>query len=172
VFGLLHGVYLTINHGWRFLTPPGSRFHRVVPVPVMVAINFLAVLLGLIFFRAASVNDAVHIATTMCGIHGLGPGFHANPWLGEMSGTAVFLTSIKGAVMALAMCAFIVWGLPNTQEMLGQAPTHQEQTFSLGFSRSWRPLQIPGLWVATFAVVTYFILFLGERPKTFLYFQF
>ncbi|MGB8539365.1 MAG: MBOAT family O-acyltransferase [Acidobacteriaceae bacterium] len=172
VFGLLHGVYLTINHGWRFLTPPGSRFHRVVPVPVMVAINFLAVLLGLIFFRAASVHDAVHIATTMCGIHGLGPGFYANPWLGELSGTAVFLTSIKGAVVALAFCAFIVWGLPNTQEMLGQAPAHQEQTFSLGFSRSWRPLQIPGLWVGIFAVVTYFILFLGERPKTFLYFQF
>lgn len=59
-WGALHGVYLIINHGWRFATdrlqvPP--KIHSLLS-PAYFVVTFTAVLIAWIPFRAASLGDA------------------------------------------------------------------------------------------------------------------
>ena len=168
-FGLLHGLYLTINHAWRFLTPRGSRFHAKVPAPFLVVLNFLAVLAGLVFFRASSTREALYILGTMLGFHGKGPSFESNPFVDQMPTIAFFLKHPKGCVLALAVCFFIVWGMPNTQEILEQLPKDHVRMPSLLPRLNWRPTAIWSLGLT--AIFCLSVLMLDGGAK-FLYFQF
>jgi alginate O-acetyltransferase complex protein AlgI len=173
LFGLLHGMYLTINHAWRFLTPPGSRLHKAVPTAVMVVLTFVAVVVGLLFFRADSLHDALYVLGSMAGLHGWGGAFSANPWLAQMPPLAFFERTSLGTGCALAICFFLVWACPNTQELLGQLPANHAPLPSVAALRRWHPLTMPAeVRVVLCSLIVYFVLFLGEQPKAFLYFQF
>jgi D-alanyl-lipoteichoic acid acyltransferase DltB (MBOAT superfamily) len=73
VFGLLHGVYLTINHGWRQikvrlgLPIDSNRPLYVVP---SVLLTFLCVVIALVFFRADSVAAGLTLLSSMIGNNG------------------------------------------------------------------------------------------------------
>jgi len=169
LWGILHGFYISINHAWRLLTPPGSRLHRAVPRPCMVILTFVCVLVGLVYFRAANIRDASHIVATMAGLHGAGPGFAAFPYLGEIPSVSRFLTHLGPAVAAVAVCFFIVWGLPNTQEILGRLPHDQVRMPSLFPRLAWRPSMAWSLGIATLFCVALLLL---DASTRFLYFQF
>jgi alginate O-acetyltransferase complex protein AlgI len=169
LWGLLHGFYISVNHAWRLLTPPRSRFHRVVPGPFMVVLTFLCVLFGLVFFRAGSVHDAVHMVATMVGLHGAGSSFAAFPYLGEIPSVSRFMGSLKSASLALGVCFFIVWGLPNTQEILGQLPHDQVRMPSLLPRLTWR---VSAAWSLGIAALFCLSLLLLDASTRFLYFQF
>jgi hypothetical protein len=64
-FGLLHGVYLVINHAWNLWGPRRK-------VPGRVALTYLAVLAGAVVFRAPSLTIASRMLADMAGAHGLG----------------------------------------------------------------------------------------------------
>lgn len=169
VFGLLHGVYLSINHAWRLLTPKGSRFHRVLPVPFTVLLTFLCVLVGMIFFRANDVHDALYIISTLGGMHGAGTPFAQFSYLSEIPSISKFLTHIGTAAGALAICFFIVWAFPNTQEILAQVPKGSMPARSLLPYLKWR---VSFAWSACLAMLFCAVLLLLDSSTRFLYFQF
>jgi alginate O-acetyltransferase complex protein AlgI len=169
IFGLLHGFYLCVNHAWRLLTPRGSRLHRVVPAPFMIALTFLCAVVANVFFRAACVHDARIIIATMAGLHGSGPSFAAFPYLSEIPSVSRFMTNVKSTVAALSACFFIVWALPNTQEFLGQLPHDQVRMPSLLPRLTWRPTAV---WSMGIALMFCMAILLLDASTRFLYFQF
>jgi alginate O-acetyltransferase complex protein AlgI len=154
IFGLLHGSYLTANNAWRLLTPKGSRLHNKLPLPAAVLLTFLCVLVGHIFFRSASVHEATYVLGTMLGFH---------------SGPATSLHSVARDATTLAGAFLIVWGMPNTQEILGQLAKDTPRLPSLLPNLAWRTTAV---WsVALTGLFCASLLFL-DRSTTFLYFQF
>jgi len=76
LWGMLHGIYLTINQSWRLvrahLWRDTASYTRVMR-PVGVMLTFAAVVLAQVFFRAKSVPDALSILYAMVGGNGLIP---------------------------------------------------------------------------------------------------
>ena len=169
IFGLLQGVYLVVNHAWRYLTPRGSRFHDVVPAPFLILLTFVSFLVSLVFFRAANVHDAVYILGTMAGLHGAGPSFASNPNVADLPTIAFFLKSAKGCIGSLAACFFIVWALPNTQEILNQMPKDHVRHPSLLPRLYWRPTAV---WSIGLTGVLCMAILMLDASTRFLYFQF
>ena len=169
VFGVLHGCYLTINHGWRLLTPRGHRLHRVVPAPFMIALTFVCVLVGLVFFRATSVSDGGYVVGTMFGVHGIGADYVSFPYLAAIPSISKFLVHLKPTLAVIGVCLLIVWGMPNTQEILAQ--TEKDHV--------WLPTLMPGLkwrvnayWSLGITAVFAIVILLLDASTRFLYFQF
>jgi D-alanyl-lipoteichoic acid acyltransferase DltB (MBOAT superfamily) len=133
VFGLLHALYLSVNHAWRIFRP--RRVHDVArgAHPGAVLLTYLCVLVGAILFRAPSVSAAVALLGGMLGAHGMGPGFPVPAWLGSQMGgfsealyahgaiamAARWQDSLHavGAIAALVALYLVVWCLPNTQQI-------------------------------------------------------
>jgi alginate O-acetyltransferase complex protein AlgI len=117
VFGLLHAVYLAINHAWRLWHPvkPARPAWHVASVLT----TYLAVLAASVFFRAPSVGAAVTMLGAMTGWHGIGA-------LATSSGQGIAGTWTGEAHEAaqaawLAALFAIVWFMPNTQQIFASA---------------------------------------------------
>ncbi|WP_353073269.1 MBOAT family O-acyltransferase [Tunturiibacter gelidoferens] len=169
MFGVLQGLYLTVNHAWRIFTPQGHRFHRKVPAPFMIALTFLAFLISLVFFRSANVHEAVYLLQTMCGIHGRGPAFDAFPYMKYIPPTSRFLSHLSTAALSLLICFFIIWALPNTQEILGQLPKDEVLKPSILPNLRWRPT---ATWSLGLTLLLCCAILLLDASTSFLYFQF
>ncbi|MGE0415480.1 MAG: MBOAT family protein [Acetobacteraceae bacterium] len=143
VFGLLHGLYLVVNHAWRVYRPaaPAPRGLRLVGC---VALTYLCVLVSSVFFRAATVADAVMLLAGMAGLHGLG----SRPEGHDLAALGILIPLYA-----------IVWILPNTQRLVtaGEA------------GWAWRPH--PGWAVVMGGAATVGLLSIGGGAE-FLYFQF
>jgi alginate O-acetyltransferase complex protein AlgI len=168
VFGVLHGFYLSINHAWRLLTPRESRLHKIVPAPVMIVLTFLCVAVGMIFFRSANVHDAFYILGTMSGFH-TGPAYAAFPFLAELPYMGRSMHNKFVACLALGLCFFIVWAMPNTQEILGQVKEDSVQVPNLAPGLKWR---MSGLWSMGLTVLFCLVFLFLDSSSSFLYFQF
>jgi D-alanyl-lipoteichoic acid acyltransferase DltB (MBOAT superfamily) len=74
VWGLLHGMYLITNHGWRLLVPRlgwnKDSYARAMR-PLGFALTFLAVVLSMVFFRAPNLHAAGDVLRGMVGLHGV-----------------------------------------------------------------------------------------------------
>ena len=153
IFGLLHGVYLTINQGWRHfrsraqvvMAPTGAK-RMAMRIGV-----YLQVTIALIFFRSESLNKAFALLYDMAGRHGVG---HIGSLLDGVLGFALFP---------------VVWFMPNTQQILGQEPAATEV----------RPTWLPKLrwqmnlgWAVVMAVLLFAVLANLDGTTSFLYFQF
>jgi D-alanyl-lipoteichoic acid acyltransferase DltB (MBOAT superfamily) len=154
VFGVLHGLYLTLNHAWRIFRKDGAVLTRIVNWhPVSVALTFLAVLVGQVFFRAASTPDALTLLGGLCGFNGaVGPTHPLHSWHAYL----VFLLFP------------VVWLCPNTQEILGQAKARAAVFFGSGFTE-WQP---NWAWAGGIGAMLVAVLWYLTEPSTFLYFQF
>jgi alginate O-acetyltransferase complex protein AlgI len=161
LFGIIHGIYLSLNHAWRLLVSPNSPWRKLLPTPVSVLLTYGAVLIPQVFFRSNSSSDAMYIVGTMCGLHGKGPG--------PVSDSYTHAFSLSRPILLLVACYFIVWAFPNTQELLGQTAGEKKASRTLLPSLQWRPTFAwgVGLAAAFFAV----LLFLNASTS-FLYFQF
>ncbi len=153
IFGLLHGCYLAVNHAWRlFKGAAGLREKPAISTRLAsTLLTYLCVIVAQVFFRAGSTGDAVHFLTSMTGRHGIGS-------LSGVSHSSLLLT---------AAGFFIVWFLPNTQEILGQAGSAIQ-------SRHWSWLAWKPIWQWSAALgVLFFLAVMSFRSSaTFLYFQF
>ena len=168
-FGVLHGVYLVINHAWRIFTPKGHRLHAKLPAPLSVVITFLAVLAGSVFFRASGLRTALYVLGSMIGMHGAGPPFADNPWVRLISSQSTFLRTTPGAITTVALCFFLVWAMPNTQEILGQLPRDELRMPSLLPQLAWRPTMA---WSLVLTIFFCFAILMLDANAQFLYFQF
>ena len=169
IFGVLHGTYLVINHAWRLLTPQGHRLHGKLPAFVSVALTFLGVLVSLVFFRANGVQDAIYVLGTMMGAHGLGTPYAANAWIHRIPNTSFFLLSQRNAFITIALSLFVVWAMPNTQEILGQIGREAVRLPSLLPKLSWRP---SWAWSVGLTILFCAAILMLDANAQFLYFQF
>ena len=155
VFGLLHGVYLCVNHAWR-LWRPGPRSGAWHAVAARVALTYGCVLIGSVVFRAASLADAVAMLQGMLGLHGVSP---AAPDL---------RASVE--ILWLAALYAIVWGAPNTQQIMrGYAPALGRFAAGPWPRLIWHPT-LP--WAAVFGVAALLGLLSVGGTGEFLYYRF
>ena len=186
VFGLLHGFYLTVNHGWRALKAHwGWRdSEHFLARGAAVLLTFICVVIALVFFRAADVSAATNLLSGMVGAHGV----IIHPTLKEVPGMKL-LVELFGIpvgdapyfnlkrMFPLPLLLFIVWTLPNTQQWLRHYRTALGFKASAGWlerilpASAWRPTPVFGFLVGTFGVFA-LIRALSQAPTEFLYFQF
>jgi D-alanyl-lipoteichoic acid acyltransferase DltB (MBOAT superfamily) len=171
IFGLLHAVYLCINHAWRLYrglkkAPPlasGTVSTRSLPAYSSSAgsclLTFAAVLLAQVFFRANGVHDALAMLAGLAGRHHLvSPlGFHPS----------------RNTVFEIAAGFVIVWCFPNTQQILANFKPALEVTGAdrkpALISYLWRP---NAAWGLALGVILFIAVVRMQDPSSFLYFQF
>ena len=124
VWGILHGLYLTINQTWRLFRTRFWRhspsYHRVMR-PLGVMLTFGAVVVAFVFFRASSVSDGMSILRAMAGSNGL---FPHDVQMYRHLGVEIGWTMMTGYWQPVAPVIWIVtllvsvMVLPNTLELL------------------------------------------------------
>lgn len=192
IFGVLHGAFLVVAHGWHALKAhyrperkgDAARTGRALATAGSVLLTFLCATVALVFFRAPSVAAALDIVRGMVGLNGVvvPPGLAALPIVGDLwaaLGARTGATEGVGALQFARIFLFlgVVWGLPNTYEWLRDYPT------ALGFKAApptdrpvtaapaWRPR--PAIGVALGAVSFVGLLYsFSAAPTEFIYFQF
>jgi D-alanyl-lipoteichoic acid acyltransferase DltB (MBOAT superfamily) len=171
LFGLLHGLYLCINHAWRLFrstrkaAPPaaGTGSTRSVQSYLGSAgsclLTFAAVVFAQIFFRANGVHDAFAFVAALLGLH-------------RASDAAAFHPG-SSALFMVAAGLLIVWCLPNTQQILANFKPAIEVTGAdrkpALISYVWRP---NAAWALTLGVILFVAVIRMQDPSSFLYFQF
>jgi alginate O-acetyltransferase complex protein AlgI len=160
VFGALHGLYLTVAHAWRIwvnprLPKPQGRSARALDVAWKTGLTCVAVMVGQVFFRAASVPDALHMLASM-----VGQGGHDRP-----------INLHFGQVVGLLAGFAIVWLLPNILQIFGAYAPALSRTRSKPalISIVWRPT---ALWGAALALLFAVLLLNLGGTSEFLYFRF
>ena len=194
-FGVLHGIYLTINHGWRTLKARWGWRADSDNIGLRggsVLLTFVCVLVGLVFFRSQDVPAALRLLGDMLGAHGL---FIPHRSLAESVTAQTVATLFHTRVLPfptldlftmseaqfLVILFAIVWLLPNTQQWLRsyetgigtvRGPVWLERVLPLArFLLEWRPSVVHALLVGGlgFLAVT---RALSAAPAEFLYFKF
>ena len=121
VWGLLHGLYLAINQAWKLWRPrlwKDQKSHDRIMQPVGFVLTFGAVILGMVFFRAHSVDHALSIIAGMLGLHGVAP--YSFQVLGQL-GYQFDWTVVRppwDALRWLALVFGIVMFCPNSLELM------------------------------------------------------
>ncbi len=153
IFGLIHGVALTVNHYWRQVRLPS-------PSPLLGwALTMGVVLIGLVFFRANSNSSALVILQGMLGINEV-----LN--ISKLLSTSMILPWIT-ILSAIALLA------PNTQELMRYFPVTTD-VLEVKNSRypkwlAWRPIVSWALFCTTLFVLSIFCM---KGNTNFLYYQF
>jgi alginate O-acetyltransferase complex protein AlgI len=178
IFGLLHAVYLSVNHGWRlWQNKPATAPRRWYSAPLGLALTYLCVVVSQVFFRADSTRDALALLAGMVGLHGMGlpTGIAAHL---HLNGSAVRDAVSAKALAVLALFPFC-WLLPNIQELLGQVtPGHFDFggaiSARVAAALAWRPdvgARLAG-WGVALAGTLLAVLYYISYSTSFLYFQF
>jgi alginate O-acetyltransferase complex protein AlgI len=130
VWGLLHGAYLAVNHGFQALKPRLPRFIRTPRLAAVLSIGltYLVVVFGWVFFRAESLPAAFAILVGMFGGNGIAipdallirapalvqsatAALGIRPELGGGTEFVVLWTKI-------VLLHVIVFAMPNTQQIM------------------------------------------------------
>ena len=148
-WGVLHGVYLCINHAWNNYGPAvAPRFTRLANLAAF-ALTFLAVVVAWVLFRADSMASAISILTKM-----------ASP-------SQIVLGRVEMAYSVFIVAyAALAWLAPNTQTIMGYDHTNRTVGEALG---RWQ--KRPAFLYATAAVLAFGILGIQQHSE-FIYFRF
>ncbi|MEQ9552998.1 MAG: MBOAT family protein [Coleofasciculus sp. G3-WIS-01] len=159
IWGGLHGMYLSINHGWRKLNMP-------LPKLLGWVVTFIAVIMGWVLFRSRNLPEAVELIQTMVGINGVTLPGEAQGKLSILTqfglqlkswNDLAYLPQVNGSkalsLLVLIGLAFCVTFLPNTQQILQKLKP-----------RWW--------WAVWVGILASFSLLSLNRVSEFLYFQF
>ena len=168
IFGLLHALYLCINHAWRVShgsTRKPAQQNQVAALAASLGsllLTFFAVLIAQIFFRAAGTAAALSMLAAMFGLHG------------QSASALQTYTPSAGSLALLVLGYLIVWGLPNTQQILSRYLPSMELTKADRENESAVRIHwTPGIaWGLGLGLVFFVILVKMQDPTTFLYFQF
>lgn len=132
LWGLLHGVYLTINHAWRQVGPrlwsSRSDYERVMR-PIGFVLTFAAVVFGMVLFRSTNATAASAIFQGMLGANGITLPQNLFDKLGPLIGmvhpfvTASPVASVRELAIALTWVLallFIALALPNALQIMAR----------------------------------------------------
>jgi D-alanyl-lipoteichoic acid acyltransferase DltB (MBOAT superfamily) len=185
VWGVLHGLYLVVNHAWRLIAPrlwPGiGRYDRVM-TPLGLALTLVSVAVAMVFFRSSTMGAATNILQGLVGLNGLALPltiYERLPEWGWLQGIGVsgeewYAGSFKWLAMWLAVQLFIALACPNTLEILasyepalGIKPRPEAEAGMRALA--WRPSVA---WAFVMAVVAAIGIARLSSPTEFLYWQF
>jgi alginate O-acetyltransferase complex protein AlgI len=189
VWGLLHGFYLTINHGWRVvaarLWPNRPSYDRIMK-PAGLVLTFVSVTTAMVFFRAPTMTSAIDLVKGIIGLNGIAlpQAFldHLGPLTSRFHGIGVIavesLSSRDFVKTAIWICVlmFVALACPNTLQILARFEP------ALGVKPQPTKLMIGGIriiewqaslpWaIAVSAIAAIAIVSIGG-PSEFLYWQF
>ncbi len=131
IWGMLHGLFLCLNHLWWELKEKLGISGRFGAFGLWMgrSITFLAIVISWVFFRADSTASAINILSTMFGFNGL----TLNPshvealgpiaaLIGAIPMRADFFWGVPQVLTLMGLLIF-VWVAPNTYEYLNSAKT-------------------------------------------------
>ena len=185
LWGLLHGVYLVINHAWRFaarkLWPNKARYSRIMG-PVGFVLTFVAVAFAMVLFRATSVDAALELLAGMVGINGVSlPRGLVEP-LGVAALLEPFVTLEEGGTTSflltnlwIAGLLFVALLLPNVIQFMARFEPALDSAERPGHTKpltgmlAWRPTFAWALAVSILAGASALRL---TAESEFLYWQF
>jgi alginate O-acetyltransferase complex protein AlgI len=189
VWGLLHGFYLTINHGWRVvaarLWPDRPSYDRVMK-PAGFVLTFVSVTTAMVFFRSPTITSAIDVLKGIIGLNGIALPQnlfdHVGPLTSTLRSVGVIAdeswTSHDFAQTAIwiSLLIFVALACPNTLQILARyepALGVKSQSTKLVIGRirivEWGP-SLP--WaIAVSALAAIAIDSIGG-PSEFLYWQF
>lgn len=183
VFGVLHAIFLTVNHAWRLFRPhrAGAPANRELWWGFLL--TFLCALVARIFFRAPSVSAAVAMLGGMIGLHGIDAVPLPGTLLGALGHVGDVLTAHGAAVATrpadLASIAFqAIWLvglcaavliLPNSQQIMARYWPEIGVRHPRASWLSWQPNLTWGLALGMMTAVS--LIAIGGTAE-FLYFQF
>jgi D-alanyl-lipoteichoic acid acyltransferase DltB (MBOAT superfamily) len=189
VFGLLHGIYLTINQAWRqfgLKLWPDRATHDRWMTPIGAVLVFVGVTVANVFFRSPTIASAIDVLNGMAGLHGLALPQAVYDGLGPLVGV---LQSIGVKIKALgwwqardfmmtlawiAGLALIAYGFPNTIQILARyepALGVKPPAAGTSFQRvlEWT-MSLP--WAVVVSFLVFVSVFKLGGPSAFLYWQF
>ncbi|MEO5659193.1 MAG: MBOAT family O-acyltransferase [Polaromonas sp.] len=184
-FGLLHGFYLVIAHGWRaFKARQGWKLdsERAWHQGAAILLTFACVVVAMVFFRAASVSAALSMLAGMAGLNGAS--IAVDPFAAPLPDAPTLLQLLgqllRSDFTPIGALMLFVWTLPNTQQWMQHYRTAlnwrprahwMTQRFPLLAFMTWRPSPALG---AAVGVLSFFALAraFSAAPSEFLYFQF
>jgi D-alanyl-lipoteichoic acid acyltransferase DltB (MBOAT superfamily) len=169
IWGALHGLFLTVNHAWaEWRRRRGSAADHGPAFRLGArALTLACVLLGWVFFRAASVPAAASVLQGLAGVNGvrLTPGLAALAgWQGP-TGSLDLITGYGPAAL-IPILGALVLAAPNTQQWLGYDPQHRHGTGTAGLPH-FRPMH-----AAVLGALFAYTLTQMSAVQVFLYFQF
>jgi alginate O-acetyltransferase complex protein AlgI len=187
VFGLLHGLYLTINQGWRVVAAklwPDRRSYVRVMKPVGWVLTFASVTAAMVFFRSPTMTSAIDIVKGLMGLNGialpqalldrsgaLGTALHA---LGVIAAQSWSVRDFAGLLIWISALMFIALAFPNTLEILSRyepalGVKPRQTQLRIGRVLEWNaslPWAIAVSGIAAIAILSI------RGPSEFLYWQF
>jgi alginate O-acetyltransferase complex protein AlgI len=164
VFGLMHGVYLTVAHAWRLAK---HRYHienltgmrGTLAHGASVLLTMVCVVFAQIFFRASNVYEAMLLIRRMLGMH--------------IASVEPLLRISRHRGYSILIGLFIVWVIPNTQQILARykpslrlTPFDEQPRVAPVY---WEPSIV---WGIVLGVAMMCAIVSMQNPSTFLYFQF
>ena len=184
IWGGLHGIYLVINHVWRF-------FKQALNIEINTwwswsaarALTFIVVVVAWVFFRSESLNGAFAIIKGMAGMNGF---CLKDTWAQNLGSLSSILEQLgvqftyktlhlekESFVWAIGLL-FVVWFFPNTQQILNgfkpESNTFSSETLPFGWKvLEWRPNFV---WASISAVLVVYSILSLTQISEFLYFQF
>jgi alginate O-acetyltransferase complex protein AlgI len=189
VWGLLHGCYLSINHGWRVvavrLWPDRPRYDRVMK-PAGLVLTFVSVTTAMVFFRSPTMASAIDLVKGIVGLNGialpqahfdhLGPLTSAFHGIGVIAAESRSSPDFVKTAIWICFLMFVALACPNTLQILARyepALGVKPQPTKLAIGRIKILECGPSLpWaIAVSAIAGIAIVSIGG-PSEFLYWQF
>lgn len=191
-WGLLHGFYLIINHGWQKLVLLLGFNGRSSLLTRFLSwlITFLAVVVGWVFFRAETFSAALAVLSGMLGLNGIILPKALKIDIGalhilydianvsfSLSGGTNFVLNTAWILGLLIVAVFF----PNTQQIMRYRPpkldggySQREKFDDIVFSRLWKKAywQLSTFWSIFAGLLTAIGILALTSISEFLYFQF
>ena len=189
IWGLLHGFYLTINHGWRMVAarlwpewPDRWSYDRVMK-PAGWLLTFVSASIAMIFFRSPTITSAIDLLKGAVGLNGItlpqdlfervGPLTSTLHHIGVMP-DPTWPTGFYKTAIWIPGLMFVALACPNTLQILARyepalGVKSRPTKLMIGRIVEWNA-SLP--WaIAMSAVAAIAIGFIGG-PSEFLYWQF
>ncbi|MFK4135334.1 alginate o-acetyltransferase AlgI [Pseudomonas luteola] len=166
-FGLLHGFYLVVAHGWRaYKASKGWKLDsdKWLHKALAVLLTFSCIVVAMVFFRAHDLSAALAVLSGMLGMNTSTADLHLS--------RDVALTFLK-----IVLLLTFVWTMPNIPQWMSHfrtalnTRTHQHWLLERLPAVTWRPSSAIGTVIG---VIGFFALAcaFSVAPTEFLYFQF
>jgi len=185
IWGLIHGFYLTINHGWRIVAarrwPDRASYDRIMK-PAGFVLTFAAAAIAMIFFRSPTIMAAVNMLKGTIGLNGMAlpQSFFVGPLTSAFHSVGLAADGywnyhdFARTVMWIVVLLFVALACPNTLQILAcyePALGVKRQATKLVFGRivEWEA-SLP--WAIAVSVIAAIAIGSIGGPSEFLYWQF
>ncbi|MBC3919966.1 MBOAT family protein [Undibacterium sp. CY18W] len=165
VWGGLHGIFLMVNHLWREVVTRHAVFKIVSPLTsnaLSCMLTFVCVMFAWIFFRAENVSAALVL---LKGCMGEGNSFIFTPVISILFWDIPYFSF-------LTLGCFLIWCLPNTQEIFSycdQVELPRKTKNEKRWHIRWIPHPLVGLFLGCVLCLSLSHFY---KVSTFLYYQF